>query len=98
MKSMKQTLFVLGASLTGSISFAQVNVGIANSTNAAVHQSVNAGGATRAATNAATHASTHAAVATKNTVSATTSKAAEVKATTASAAQAATDKVKGSTN
>ena len=56
---MKQAFFVIAGSLVGTISFAQVNLGVTNTTNAAVQKSVNVGGATRSATSAAARESYH---------------------------------------
>lgn len=84
MKTSKLMMLLTASLLTASISFAQVGLGVANTTKAAVHLN--------ASTQAATNAATKAAVAAKNTVSATTSKAAQVKASASNAGNAALSK------
>ena len=98
MKSIKHATLLLAGSFAATLSFAQVNVGVTNSTNAAVQKSVGAGAATQATTKAAAKATTTTTAATKSTVSAATTKAAEVKTTTAAMTHAAADKAKQNTD
>src|SRR5436305_6984407 len=78
MKTIKQTLFVFAGSLAATCSFAQVNLGVTNTTHAAVQNSVNVTKATQATT-----ATTSA---TKATVSTAATKTSDVKTKTVSAA------------
>lgn len=50
---MKQALFILAGSFISTLSFAQLNLGVTNSTHAAVQKSINVGSTTSAAANAA---------------------------------------------
>lgn len=86
MKSTKQAIFILTGSLISTLSFAQVNLGVTNSTRAAIHNSVNVGNTAATATNAAAQTTTAATAATRQTVSATRSKALEAGNSTSTAA------------
>ena len=70
----------VAASFAASFSYAQVNVGVASTTNAAVQNSVNLSKAAQATTNAAvTKATATTTAATRGAVSAAATKAGEVK-------------------
>jgi hypothetical protein len=96
MKTIKQTLFLVAASFATTASFAQLGVGVTNSTQASVSKTVNAASTTNAAANAATKAATKATTATtgatKAAVSTGATRAAEVKGTGATVSQAAINK------
>src|SRR6476469_7681918 len=53
MKTIKQSVLVLAATFAASVTFAQVGLGVTNSTRASVSKSVNVTGATQAAAHAA---------------------------------------------
>ena len=76
MKTIKQSMLLLAASFAATISFAQVGLGVANSTRATT-KAVNVNATTRVAANAATRTTN----ATKATVSTTTATAAQAKNT-----------------
>ena len=97
MKTVNKALLVLVSSFVATASFAQVGLGVTNSTT--VTKSVNAAATqgvikstTNAATKATTNAAANAAVSTKAATSATVNKAAEIKSTTTGAAQSAVNK------
>jgi hypothetical protein len=96
MKTIKQTLFLVTASFITTASFAQLGVGVTNSTQASVSKTVNAASTTNAAANAATKAVTKATTATtgatKAAVSTGATKAAEVKGTGTTVSQVAVKK------
>ncbi|MGN6402752.1 MAG: hypothetical protein ACTHMD_20005 [Flavisolibacter sp.] len=71
MKTIKQSMLVLAASFAATVSFAQVGLGVANSTHATVSKAVNV----NATTQVAAHAATRVTNATKSTTSATTATA-----------------------
>src|SRR5687768_2567229 len=88
MKTMKHIMLFTVASLTATLAFSQVSLGVTKSTEAAVSKSVQVSGSTQAASNAAAKAT----AATTGAVSTTATKAAEVRSATSAAAGSVVDK------